>query len=541
MEDAVNQRFYIDTNSGLGRSAFKEERIPYKSESLLDEMSYYRVHASLVYSLEARDYSFVKGNNELLRRINKSNRLFGIATVIPSIQYELNIGYKYFDDLLKKGIKGFKLYPKSHNYQFSPFIIEYLAKYMIDKDIPLVLDLEEINWIGLEENLKAFPELKILLCNTSWAVNRDLFPLLEEYENLYFDISSNQANDILETTKKHFGTDRVVFGTAYPNKVIGALKALIEYSKLDEDEKDNISFKNAAKLFKIEKSDILLYKEQDCKLDSIARIVDNGKPLNDLLVIDSHTHLVDKDHFTVSDVPMINGDEDCLIKKMDSLGIDKIIISPWEGIKTDGVSSNKTSLSAIRKYKDKIEVYATFNPNYIEDLESTIDIYHEKHKFIGLKPYWTMHKIDLLDEKYRKWFEYGNKNKLIMLVHSGKEHIAKKVGILSEMYKDMSFLLAHTGISYEVARWNTDIAKKRDNVYLEITYTNLTNGIIEYMVEQVGADKVLFGTDMPMRDPAPQLAWVAYAKISIEDKKKILGENMAKIIKRTYDKNKETD
>ena len=37
-----------------------------------------------------------------------------------------------------------------------------------------------------------------------------------------------------------------------------------------------------------------------------------------------------------------------------------------------------------------------------------------------------------------------------------------------------------------------------------------------------------------MRDPRPQLGWVAYANISYEDKKKILGENMEGILKRCF-------
>ena len=224
---------------------------------------------------------------------------------------------------------------------------------------------------------------------------------------------------------------------------------------------------------------------------------------------------------------------------MNRLGIDKIVTSPWEGIKTNGIAANETSLTANKKYGGRIEVYATCNPNYPEDLDKIIE-YHEKYQFIGIKPYWPSHKYDLLGDKYRKWFEYGNKNRLIMLVHSGSKEIAQKVESLSKMYPDMAFLLAHSGVSFEAADNNIEVVKKRDNVFLEITVTSMTNGVIEYMVEEVGADKVLFGTDLPMRDPAPQLAWVTYSKISVEDKKKILGGNILKLIERTYNENKRT-
>jgi hypothetical protein len=41
-----------------------------------------------------------------------------------------------------------------------------------------------------------------------------------------------------------------------------------------------------------------------------------------------------------------------------------------------------------------------------------------------------------------------------------------------------------------------------------------------------------------MRDPVPQFGWVAYADISEEDKRNIIGRNMRKIIDRCRIKKK---
>ena len=87
-----------------------------------------------------------------------------------------------------------------------------------------------------------------------------------------------------------------------------------------------------------------------------------------------------------------------------------------------------------------------------------------------------------------------------------------------------------TGASYGIARRAIELAKKYPNVVLEITYTTTARGMIEYLVDEVGADRVLYGSDLPMRDPTPQLAWVCYAKISEEDKKKILSGNIKRIL-----------
>lgn len=124
------------------------------------------------------------------------------------------------------------------------------------------------------------------------------------------------------------------------------------------------------------------------------------------------------------------------------------------------------------------------------------------------------------------------------MVHSGPEYIAEQVGKLAELYKNISFILAHSGGSYETAEYNMKIAKKHSNVFLEITFTSVIANIIEYMVNRVTAEKILFGTDIPMRDSVQQLAWVAYARITEEDKIKILGGNMKKLLARVEDKEK---
>jgi predicted TIM-barrel fold metal-dependent hydrolase len=94
------------------------------------------------------------------------------------------------------------------------------------------------------------------------------------------------------------------------------------------------------------------------------------------------------------------------------------------------------------------------------------------------------------------------------------------------------FIIAHCGSSFSTARQGIEAALKFPNIALEITLTSATLGVIEYMVKHVGAQRVLFGTDQPMRDPIPQFGWMAYTHCTPEEKKDMFGRNMAKIIKR---------
>jgi hypothetical protein len=51
------------------------------------------------------------------------------------------------------------------------------------------------------------------------------------------------------------------------------------------------------------------------------------------------------------------------------------------------------------------------------------------------------------------------------------------------------------------------------------------------LTEKVGADKILFGSDMPFVNANAQIGKILYARISDEDKRKILGLNMANILR----------
>ena len=54
---------------------------------------------------------------------------------------------------------------------------------------------------------------------------------------------------------------------------------------------------------------------------------------------------------------------------------------------------------------------------------------------------------------------------------------------------------------------------------------------MEYVVDSVGADRLLFGTDMPLLDAAQQMAKIATSVLPIEEKKKILVLNALRLLK----------
>ena len=108
------------------------------------------------------------------------------------------------------------------------------------------------------------------------------------------------------------------------------------------------------------------------------------------------------------------------------------------------------------------------------------------------------------------------------------------VSRLAEKYPGVSWVIAHSGQSWGFAE---DVAAcvagaAHGNVYAELTYTAVTNRVVEYLVGATDAGHVLFGTDAPMRDPRPQLGWVVWADLPSEDRLRIVGANFDGILGR---------
>ena len=76
-----------------------------------------------------------------------------------------------------------------------------------------------------------------------------------------------------------------------------------------------------------------------------------------------------------------------------------------------------------------------------------------------------------------------------------------------------------------------EILNQRENEFIDSSgWGFMHKGILEYVVEKAGADKLLFGSDAGWIDFNFAIGVVSFAEIGDEEKKKILGENMKKLL-----------
>ena len=119
---------------------------------------------------------------------------------------------------------------------------------------------------------------------------------------------------------------------------------------------------------------------------------------------------------------------------------------------------------------------------------------------------------------------------LAIILHMGEDAPPKALSDIAPRYPHARFVAGHSGNTPVERAQAIAAAQANPNVYLETCSTYRTPGLIELLVETVGADRVLFGTDMPLMDPRAQLGKIITARISDEAKRQVLGGNARRLL-----------
>ena len=104
-----------------------------------------------------------------------------------------------------------------------------------------------------------------------------------------------------------------------------------------------------------------------------------------------------------------------------------------------------------------------------------------------------------------------------------------RAAVVAERHPAARLIIGHSGGEYDGLLEAIPMAARFPNVSLDTASSRLYPGIVEKMVAEAGADKVLYGSDVPFLTPVTQLGKVVYSGISGSDKRKVLGLNAAKL------------
>jgi predicted TIM-barrel fold metal-dependent hydrolase len=98
---------------------------------------------------------------------------------------------------------------------------------------------------------------------------------------------------------------------------------------------------------------------------------------------------------------------------------------------------------------------------------------------------------------------------------------------LARRHPKLQIVCAHTGGNWELG---IRAIRATRNVYCGLAGSDPTSGYVEMAVRELGAERVIFGSDVGGRSFASQIAKVEGANVSEADKKLILGGNLRRLL-----------
>lgn len=102
------------------------------------------------------------------------------------------------------------------------------------------------------------------------------------------------------------------------------------------------------------------------------------------------------------------------------------------------------------------------------------------------------------------------------------------VGTLARRFPQVQIIMAHlTGCGVR----GVLAVKPCDNVVVDTSGAAPESGLVEYAVDHLGADRVLYGSDIPIRDLGVAIARITRSALDAATQRKILYENARRVLK----------
>jgi predicted TIM-barrel fold metal-dependent hydrolase len=239
-------------------------------------------------------------------------------------------------------------------------------------------------------------------------------------------------------------------------------------------------------------------------------------------VIDFHAHVGRMEHTGMKDDPGL------MLHAMDAAGIDRACL--FYIFYPDGTTGNDLTARFVAAHPDRFIGFAYVSPLMPERIEPELNRAIDDLGFAAIKLYTPYTPWELNQSHWDPILRFADERGLVIISHTGEDALPKFFSEVAPRYPRAKFVAGHSGNTPSERAQAIAAARAYPNVYLETCSTFRTPGVIEQLVEEAGADRVLFGTDMPLMDPRPQLGKVITARISDSAKRKILGENARRLL-----------
>ncbi len=210
-------------------------------------------------------------------------------------------------------------------------------------------------------------------------------------------------------------------------------------------------------------------------------------------ILDAHSHL---GKCRVFDLTVT---EEELIKNMDAKGVDAAVVLPFPGADPQPpVDVHDRIATLAKKHPGRFFGMANVNPHIGKDVwKKEVNRCIKDLKFVGIKLHTIGHAILPNSADGMMIFETANNLNVPVMVHTGLGIPPALPGMVipaAKKFPDLKIILAHAGFNIATGEAVT-VASVFKNIYLECSWC--MGGDIVWAMNELGPEKVMFGTDLP--------------------------------------------
>lgn len=263
------------------------------------------------------------------------------------------------------------------------------------------------------------------------------------------------------------------------------------------------------------------------------------RSITDLQAIDVHAHYGQYDRGQADVVnEFMTGDGDLVFRRAKQANIKWTIVSPLKALLPrfhgDSVGGNIEAADVVSKTEGLLQ-WVVIEPAKTKTYVQADEML-KLPKCVGIKIHPEEHGYPIM-EHGRKIFEFAAKHKTVVLGHSSEKlSLASDYVKFANDFPEVKLIIAHLGCG-----WDGDLThqvraiqqSKHGNLFTDTSSArSITPKLIEWGVKEIGAERILFGTDTPLYFTAMQRARIDDADLSDREKKMILCDNAYRLFPR---------
>lgn len=256
--------------------------------------------------------------------------------------------------------------------------------------------------------------------------------------------------------------------------------------------------------------------------------------MSDFKIIDSHMHMDREPAYLAEDYGMKQ-----LLDLMDRLEIECAISSTMTGLDDMYARAIEMDNESFKQSGGRIFSFFCFSPRHTQPSLDLIRANRKNKIYRGIKIHPSGCNINADDDSWIPIWELAKELKLPILAHtwnisyyhpSQQSAFAGRFERFVSAYPEVDFIFAHSGGRFDGVIEAARIGREHPNAYFDIAGDINGMGVLDYLYDNVGADRIMYGSDAFMLEQRPMLGIIYGSnKLSNAEKEKVLRYNAEKV------------